>query len=430
MELFKKFLPKKSRWIIDILKNVDKEDRKNAIQGWKNRKRYYTNDAVDANLKDLARCANCPNMCRFDCPTVQISKKEPYAPAHKARISYFVGMDHLPWDSKTAIETIYQCTGCNACYQWCSMDISCGDLLFEMRAELEKRNLIPEHIMKIKTRVEENGSVFEHTPFHAELDFNHNDPNPEIFYYIGCMDLKYQPKAVQATMAILNYLKIPYCTHLESRECCGGPIRKAGFNQGAKTLSENNQKLLNATNVKTIISNCPGCVDALKNTYEGYGTKPKAEVKHIIEFIWEKIEAGIIVMHNSIPKTITYHDPCLLARRDNNIRLVDETRKILKLIPNLELKETYLHGDETRCCGMGGAYAISNPNYSDQLKKDRFQQLLAQNPDIIVSSCPTCEYAFQKANQQENYAFQKANQQEKIQDIVQLIAESLGVKYE
>lgn len=408
-----------------LLKDIDKEDRKNVLAGWKNRKHYYNMEDVEANLKDLARCANCPNMCRFDCPALQVSKIEPYAPAHKARVSYFVGMNHLPWNlSASTIDTMYACMGCDACYQWCPMDISTGDLLFEMRAELEKRDLIPERLHKLKDRITSNGSVFDHSPFSGDLDFNHNDPNPEVFYYIGCMDLKYQPNTIRATMAILEHLKIPYCTHLESRQCCGGPVRKAGYHTVAQTLSDQNINLIKEAKVKTVISNCPGCIDTIKNTYpEKFDGKLKADIKHIIEFLWEKISANELRLTQQIEKTVTYHDPCILSRRDNNINLVAETRKILELIPGLTIKEAFLHGNETRCCGMGGAYGVSNPEYSSKLREDRLDQLKKHSPDVILSGCPTCEYALEKAQQQTNEF------DEKIQDIVQMIAESAGITY-
>lgn len=425
MEVFKNFLPKKSRWMVSILKKVDKIDRKNVISGWKNRKKFYTMENVDVNIKDLARCANCPNMCRFDCPALQISNIESFAPAHKARMSYFTAMNHIPWNfSKTQIDTMYACMGCDACYQWCPMDISTGDLLFEMRAELEKRNILPEFAQKLQTRIESNGSVFEHTPFHEELDFNHNDLEPKVFYYIGCMDLKYQPNTVRATMALLEHLHIRYCTHLESRECCGGPIRKAGLKKVAKEIAKKNQILINESEVPLVISNCPGCVDALKNTYpELFDSKLKPEIKHSVEFFLEKINEGELVLSEPIEKIITYHDPCLLTRRDNDLSLIDETRQLLNKIPGISVKEAYLYGNETRCCGMGGTYAVSNPQYSQILREERLKQLQKHSPDLIVSGCPTCEYGFKKA--QENLK----NFSQEVTDIVQLIAKSAGVKF-
>src|SRR6056297_815661 len=231
-KIFKKL--KKYSWVIGIIKNADKEDRKNVIDGYKNRKKYYTSplDDFDADLKEMAKCANCPNMCRFDCPAVLIPKVETFAPANKSRIRLFMGMDHVPMNEQTAIDTMYACMNCDACYEWCPMEISTGNLLQEMRVELDKRDLIPDRLHKLKENPESNGSVFEESPFKkyaGNTKFDHNDEDPEVLYYIGCMDLKYRKESVKATMALLEHLGIPYCTKLEERQCCGGPIDKVGY---------------------------------------------------------------------------------------------------------------------------------------------------------------------------------------------------------
>ncbi|UYP47795.1 Dihydromethanophenazine:CoB--CoM heterodisulfide reductase subunit D [Candidatus Lokiarchaeum ossiferum] len=421
MEIFKKF--KKYSWMIPIFKTVSKEDRNNFIDGYKNRKKFYTVDNIDANLKDMAKCALCPNMCRFDCPAVQVTKKEPYAPASKARISYFMGMQHIPMGESSAIDTLYQCMGCNACLQWCPMDISTGDFLVEMRAELEKRDLLPQSVQPLKQRIESNGSVFEISPFSEESDFNHNDPNPEVFYYIGCMDMKYAPHAIRATMGLLEMMGVKYCTHLESRECCGGPVNKAGHRSVAVGLSERNQVLLKESKVKTIISTCPGCTGTIKKTYTSLGHPVKAEVLPAIQYFLNKIDEGSLKLTQTIDKTITYHDPCLLARKNNEINFVDGTRELIGKIPGVQLKEAYLHGDETRCCGMGGAYQISNPEFSSKVREDRLIQLEKYSPNYVVSACPTCEYAFKKAQEQlKNYTSE-------VKDLVEIIADAAGVKY-
>ncbi|MHA1583704.1 MAG: (Fe-S)-binding protein [Promethearchaeota archaeon] len=422
MEIIKKFLPKKYRWMGSILKNIEKEDRSNFISGYKNRKKYYTNEKIEVNLKDLLRCANCPNMCRFDCPALQVTKRETLAPAHKSRISYFMGMEKIPWNNPEAIDTIYACMGCDACEQWCPMDISVGDLLFEMRAELEKRDLIPEKVQSLKTKIESTGSIFETSPFTADSDFNHNDPNPDVFYYIGCMDIKYHPNVIRATIALLEKLKVKFCTHLEERECCGGPIRKAGFKTVATKLSEKNQTLINGTKAKIAISNCPGCLETLAITYEDLGHPLKMKSMHTIDFFLDKIRQGVLTPSVPVKKVITYHDPCVLARKNNPLNAVEASRELLSYIPELKLKEAYLHGDETRCCGMGGAYGVSNRENSAILREERLVQLEKHNPDYIVSACPTCEYAFNKAQEQTK------EYHEEIKDIIELLAESCGIK--
>ncbi|MHA1519420.1 MAG: (Fe-S)-binding protein [Promethearchaeota archaeon] len=395
MEIFKKFA--KYTWMIDILKDMSKEDRSNFLDGYKKRKTYYTMENITANIKDLLACANCPNMCRFDCPTLDVTKRETYSPAKKAQLGYFGAMGHISLTDPSVQDALYACTTCDACREWCPMDISTGDLLVEMRQELEKRDLIPSRLHVLGDNADKSGTVFEESPFLADSEFNINMPNPEIFFYIGCMDIKHQPKTVSATISLLQHLKIPFCTHLEERQCCGGPIYKAGYRTKAAKIAEQNRTLVKASKAKLVITNCPGCFSALQKTYKELDLSLNIKVQHSVEFFLEKIRNGDLKPSKTINKTITFHDPCLVSRTSSVKSHVSDFRELFKAIPGITLKEVDLHGKETRCCGMGGGYAVSNPDNAMKLHVDRLQQLQEQNTDWIVSGCPTCEFALQKA---------------------------------
>ena len=83
---------RKDGWIATVLKKLNQEDLKNLQEGYENRKKFYSSPLknFEPNLKKMAMCANCPNMCRFDCPAVNLTKVETYAPANKARIAYLM----------------------------------------------------------------------------------------------------------------------------------------------------------------------------------------------------------------------------------------------------------------------------------------------------------------------------------------------------
>jgi len=91
----------------------------------------------------------------------------------------------------------------------------------------------------------------------------------------------------------------------------------------------------------------------------------------------------------------------------------------------LEIKEAYLHGEETRCCGYGGGYHVTNKDLSIKEGIIRLEQLRKHSPGYIVSTCPTCELSFleaQKNSQNDKYT-------EKIKDLSEIVAESLGLKF-
>ncbi len=422
MEMIKKI--KEMRWTAKFISRLNKEDRANMLEAFNNRKQYYTPKipGFGADLKDLQKCALCPDLCGFDAPCLLLSKDTTFSPQNKARVGYFMGMGLVPMENQSAISALYSCMTCEACKQWCPMDISAGDLMIQMRCELEKRDLIPENVQHLKTRVESNGSIFKDGPFSAESEFNIDMPKAKILYYIGCMSATNRKSMVRANIAILKHLGIPFTTKFEHRVCCGSPIYKVGYKSVAHELGERNRDLIRNSKVKLVVTGCPACMTMLKETYKSWGIKIKTPVIHIQDFILEKIEQGILKPSPVPPKSITYHDPCLLARGDGEGGPA-VSRKILAALPGIQLKEAYLHGNETRCCGYGGGYHVTNTELSDKEGIIRLEQLRKHSPDYIVSACPTCEFALLEA--QKNAPAQEIK--DEVKDISELVAESLNL---
>jgi Fe-S oxidoreductase len=407
---------KKYKWLIKTIMHTPGAEKKRLYKGFQDRKKYYTRADIEANLKEMAKCANCPNMCRFDCPALNAAKRETYSPANKARIAYFMGMGRVPMENPSAIKTLYACMGCDACLQWCPMDISTGDLLVEMRHELEKRTLLPDFVTPITEKVSQTGGIFEQPIFTADSEFNIQMPNPQVFYFIGCMSAKHRPQSVRAHIKILQKMGIAFTTAFDNRKCCGSPLYEAGKWNVVTTLAAHNANLINASTAPIVISDCPGCVYMLKESYTKLNSPIKPKVLHSADFFADMLAKKQLIPEKSVSTTITFHDPCVLARKINDCESI---RTIFKAIPNLTLKEAYLNKEETQCCGYGSIYHLSNPVYSDDVGKKRLLQLLKHSPDAIVSACPTCEYAIQKA--QEN----GKSPETQVKDFAEILADSL-----
>ena len=422
MEILKNF--SKNKWLLNMIMSMDKEDRNNLLAGYKNRKKTYTSNLLDfeVNLKNLAKCSVCPDMCGFDAPCLLISKSNTVSPQNKSRLALFMGMERIPMDNSSAISTLYSCMNCDACKHWCPMDISPGDLMVEMRSELEKRDLIPEKLHHLKNRIEDNGSVFEKGPYSNESEFNIDMPNAKVFYYIGCVSATERQSMVRANIALLNHLKVKFTTKFDDRNCCGSPLYKVGYKSVAMELAQKNKNLINDSKVKLVLTDCPACMNTLKSTYSDWGVKIKPKILHFKDFILDKIEKGEINPEKSIDKVITYHDPCIFAR---GLEETEISREVFAKIPGLEVKEAYLHGAETRCCGYGGGYHVTNKELSIKEGLIRLDQLRKHSPDYIVSTCPTCELAFLEA--QKNAKNDKYT--EKIKDLSEIVAESLGLDF-
>ena len=354
-------------------------------------------------------------MCRFECPSLRVTHKEMYAPATKARIAYHIERGDLDPSNPHTAEVLYMCTNCDGCRQWCPMDLSTGQLLKAVRADVVAKGYVSKELREFNDRVLKNRTTFSRETFSSHPEFDVRVPNPDIFYYIGCVMAEKKPEAVRANIAILKKAGIRFVTYALERYCCGGPSNTAGFRETTRQLAMANLALLAKAGAKVIITDCPACADTLRTTYKDLGFKHHYRVYTTVEFYRELLEKGKIKLQNPVNETITYHDPCIAARGFGD---VESARVILGRIPGLVLKEPFLTKFETQCCGMGGVSHVHHPNESEIIGMERLGQLLNTKANAIVTACPACEEGFMIANA-------KARGKEKILDIAEIIVQSM-----
>lgn len=115
-------------------------------------------------------------------------------------------------------------------------------------------------------------------------------------------------------------------------------------------------------------------------------------------------ELGIRVMHHSelleelLPKlplhptngTVTYHDPCYLARGRG---ITEAPRQILHAC-GVSLTEASHHGRNTSCCGAGGTQLFITEDRREETRERpnqrRFAQLAETKASTIAVACPYC----------------------------------------
>nr|MDO8084858.1 (Fe-S)-binding protein [Candidatus Sigynarchaeum springense] len=407
----------KSSWMIKLFFSMKPSVAWKFIKGFTGAKKYYKTSSGNAavDMKSLLKCAHCPNMCKFECPSLRVTHKEMYAPAVKARLSYLIERGDLdPADPHTA-EVPYLCVNCDGCRNWCPMDISTGQLLKAVRADLVDMECISEDLKDFDTRVLENDTIFSKTTFSARPEFDIRAENPDVFYFMGCVMAEKKPEAVLANIAILKKAGVKFSTHASERSCCGGPSNTVGFRATTRHLAEKNLALFAKAGAKTIVTDCPACADTLRNVYKELGIKHDYMVLTTIEFYKILIDQGTLKLEKPVNETITYHDPCISARRFGD---VESARHVLGKVPGLVLKEPFLTKEETQCCGMGGVSHVHHPTESEAIGSQRFAQLVKTGAKSIVSSCPACEEGFIIARE-------NAKGKDKVLDIAEVIVNAL-----
>jgi Fe-S oxidoreductase len=389
---------KKYSWITPLLQKADRETRSILMKNFRQRKKnFYPEGDFKADIDNLIKCMLCPNMCRFDCGSLQAANTESMSPAYKARIGYYLSIGKIdPNDPKNHefIDLMYKCSNEETCKIWCPFEFSVVSLLESVRDDLTNKGLMPDYLIPQIQNLKKthNIEVYNIYKTYKEKGIENieTDGNDEIYYYIGCEMMKF-PGVVKANIDILKKAGIKFSTNLEKKMCCSGPMFNIRDLETAKEFAEKNKELIESTGAKLVVSDCPGCVLTLTNRYESIGVKINTKIIHIAGYFSQLLEEGKITPKKTIPdefKNIVIHDPCLMAR---NLKDVTSLREILSKIPGVELKESIYNKELTHCCGWSGTLHWADRDIAINEARNRVNELKETGANIFLSACPLCE---------------------------------------
>ncbi|MFX1427291.1 MAG: hypothetical protein ACFFBE_12625, partial [Promethearchaeota archaeon] len=185
---------KKYTWMIPLLQKADRETRSTLMKNFRQRKKnFFPEGEFKADIDNLIKCMLCPNMCRFDCGSLQAGNTESMSPAYKARIGYYLSIGKIdPNDpnNQEFIDLMYKCSNEENCKIWCPFEFSVVSLLETVRDDLTNKGLMPEYLKpKIqnlkKTNTIEDYDIYK-TYKEIGIDNIESEGNDEVYYYIGC----------------------------------------------------------------------------------------------------------------------------------------------------------------------------------------------------------------------------------------------------
>ena len=193
-------------------------------------------------------------------------------------------------------------------------------------------------------------------------------------------------KITRAFVQILNKAGVNFGVLGSEESSSGDAAKRAGNEFLFQMQAMMNIEVMNAYNVKRIVTTCPHSYNTLKNEYKGLGGNYK--VQHHTEFIDELLKKEKLkIIGNLEGKKITYHDPCYLGRANN---VYDIPRELIKSL-GVELVEMKRNKRLSFCCGAGGAQMFKDPeNGTQDININRTEESLALKPDIIATGCPFC----------------------------------------
>ena len=188
-------------------------------------------------------------------------------------------------------------------------------------------------------------------------------------------------------MKLLDSAKVDFAVLGAEESCSGDPAKRAGNEFLFQMQAMTNIEVMNAYEVKKIVTTCPHCFNTLKNEYPELGGK--YEVIHHTQLLRDLLEEGKMTIAEGTfkGKRITYHDPCYLGRANN---IYEAPRELIQKL-DAELVEMKSCKSRGLCCGAGGAQMFKEPEQGNKdINIERTEQAIETKPDIIAAGCPFC----------------------------------------
>lgn len=240
--------------------------------------------------------------------------------------------------------------------------------------------------------------------------------SPEVLFWVGCAG-SFDDRAKKITRAfckILGKIGVEFAVLGPEESCTGDPAKRAGNEFVFQMMAMTNIEILNAYEVKKIVTACPHCFNIIKNEYPELGGV--YEVVHHTQFLKQLMQEGRLKIEGGKfeGKKITFHDPCYLGRANGEY---EAPRNLLQKL-DAELVEMKRCKSNGLCCGAGGAQMFKEPEKGRKdINVERTEEALAEKPNIIATGCPFCMTMMTDG-------VKHVNSDVQVKDIAELIAEA------
>ncbi len=371
----------------------------------------FARDYSRWHLMSLDACMSC-GRCTEVCPAYNVGKVlDPKQVVQDTRRALRTGE---PVAAAVSEEALWQCTTCNACVEACPVLIRHVDIIVDARRNLVGEGQLTGTATAPLRQIAGTGSAWGQAQSEREawmegleIPLARESSQFDILFWVGCAGAT-DPGAIRATKAFASLLKkagVNFACLGAEEVCTGDPARRIGDEATFQNQASQIVQMLLKYKVTRVVTACPHCMNTLQNEYPDYGLE-NVEVLHHTQLLADLIAQGRLKTATPAQGSVTYHDPCYLARI-NNISdapraLLDEetdydsnTPLLLRVIGN-DLPETRRiaepkhHAKKTLCCGAGGGRMWMEEEPDQRPANRRVEELLATGADTIAVACPFC----------------------------------------
>jgi len=295
-------------------------------------------------------------------------------------------------------DVLWACVTCGACVYECPVDIEHVDMIMDMRRnQVMMESRFPREAQGMLNNVESSGN-----PWGISGDgrmqwakgmeddvrvVNGKVPDDvEYLFFVGCAGSS-DDRAIKTTRAVAELFKkagVKYAVLGPQETCNGDPARRIGNEYLFQEMAKQNVEKFNEKGVKKIITQCPHCFNTFKNEYPDYGGT--YEVVHHAQLLAQLVGEGKLQPTTPLDATVTYHDPCYLARHND---VLTDPRHVITAT-GARQQEMHRCGRRTFCCGAGGARFFMEETEGKRINSERIEEAVGTNADIVGTACPFC----------------------------------------
>ncbi len=329
-------------------------------------------------------------------------------------------------DDVVGYDTLWACTTCRACEEVCPVTIEQVPRIIAMRqGQFLMAESYPKELNTAFKGLERNGNPWgigydKRADWAKDLGVPVMAENPDVDYllWVGCAgSFDDRTKKVSASLVkILQKAGVSFAILGKEEKCTGDFARRAGNEMLFQMMAQENIETLNGYNVRKIITACPHCLNTLKQEYPQLGGN--YEVIHHTQFIYQLIREGKILVNANLAGDLTYHDPCYLGRYNS---VYHEPRSLLRSIANGEIKELDRHGQESFCCGAGGARMWMEETIGKRINIERSEEIIGADVRNVAVGCPFCLTMIEDGMKDLD-----KDEEIKTRDIAELVAENMA----